>query len=260
MMKFSILASGSKGNACYIETQNTRLLIDAGISCLQIEKRLERIGKNASDLDAIFITHEHIDHIRGVGPLSRRYNIPLYLNQKTYKNGIKTFGDVFCPVIIQTGNLHHINDLYIETFTKCHDAGDPLALKVSFNGISIGIATDLGKSTKLIEDRLRGCHALIIEFNHDQRMLDEGPYPLKLIRRIRGQDGHLSNQQAGRLLENIISDTTKYIVLAHLSEINNNPEKAYLAAVNALKKTGLKNTSLFLALQDEPGPLLDINL
>ncbi|MFC1884842.1 MBL fold metallo-hydrolase [Thermodesulfobacteriota bacterium] len=257
-MKFSILASGSKGNACYIETDNTRLLIDAGISCLQIEKRLERIGKKANDLDAILVTHEHIDHIRGVGPLSRRYNIPLYLNQKTYENGIKTFGNVFCPVIIQTGSFLYINDLRIETFTKCHDAADPLGLKVSFNGISLGIATDLGRSTKLVEDRLRGCHALIIEFNHDQEMLDEGPYPLELIRRIKGQDGHLSNRQARSLLEEIISNMTRYVVLAHLSDTNNNPDKAYFEATSALKKNGQKNTSVIIGLQDEPGPLLDI--
>jgi len=257
-MKFSLLASGSKGNACYIETDNSRLLIDAGLSCIQIEKRLDWLGLRASDLDAILISHEHVDHIRGAGPLSRRYNLPVYINQKTYNNAKKTLGDVSRIVFIQTGKHIYINNICVETFVKCHDAADPLGFIVCYNGIKIGIATDLGRSTMLLEDRLKGCNALIIEFNHDQDMLYEGPYPLDLKKRINGMSGHLSNHQAGNLLRNVSDEKTRYVVLAHLSEINNDPYKAHFEAVKVLNEKGLNNVSVFIGEQDKPGPLLEI--
>jgi phosphoribosyl 1,2-cyclic phosphodiesterase len=258
-MKFSVLASGSKGNVSYIETENTRFLIDAGLSCRQIEKRLLQLGLKASDLDAIFITHEHADHIKGAGPLSRRYSLPIYLNEKTYKHGEKSLGNIPKTVIVQTGKKIHMKDVCIETFTKCHDAADPLGLTVSCNGIRVGIATDLGKSTKLVEDRLKGCDALIIEFNHDLKMLNEGPYPLHLKKRINGRDGHLSNKQAVDLLRVVLNDKTRFVVLAHLSEINNDPNIAHFEAVEVLNEKGLTNLDIFIGFQDLPGPLLEIH-
>jgi phosphoribosyl 1,2-cyclic phosphodiesterase len=171
---------------------------------------------------------------------------------------MKVLGNLPRSVIIQTGKPHYINDACIESFTKCHDAADPLGLIVSCNGIRIGIATDLGKSSKLVEDRLKGCNALIIEFNHDQKMLNEGPYPLSLKKRINGRDGHLSNKQAVDLLRNVTDEKTRYIFLAHLSEINNDPYKAHFEAIKVLNEKGLRNASVFVGDQDVPGPLLEI--
>ena len=199
-MRFSVLASGSSGNTCYVETDETRVLIDAGLSCRETVKRLELIGVNPQELDALILTHEHHDHIKGAGPIVRRFDIPLYLNTATLRKGMKTLGDVRRPVPVNTGQTISVKDLFIETFTKCHDAADPMGIVFSSNGVRVGIVTDMGRSTRLVEDRLRGCQALIIEFNHDQDMLEQGPYPLDLKKRIKGQDGHLSNLQAGDLL------------------------------------------------------------
>ena len=201
LIRFSVLASGSSGNACYIESANARILIDAGLSARELERRLEQVGVAPSSLDALVVTHEHSDHIKGAGPLARRYGLPLYINQKTLESGCKALGKLPLPVIIRTGQTLTIKDLDVETFTKCHDAADPVGVVLSLNGVRIGMATDLGRSTRLIEDRLKGCQALIIEFNHDPVMLEQGPYPPHLKQRIKGRDGHLSNEQACDLLK-----------------------------------------------------------
>ncbi len=257
-MRFSVLASGSSGNACYVESDNARILIDAGLSAREIERRLEQVGVAPSSLDALIITHEHSDHIKGAGPLSRRYDLPLYINRKTLETGRKNFGKLSQPVIIETGQTLTINDLNVETFTKCHDAADPVGVVLSLNGVKIGVITDLGRSTRLIEDRLKGCQALIIEFNHDPVMLEQGPYPLHLKRRIKGRDGHLSNEQAGDLLKAVCHDNLKQVVLSHLSEKNNLPEKAYQEAADVLDKCGLGETGILISRQDESGPMVEL--
>ena len=259
-LRFSVLASGSRGNACYFETDEARVLVDAGLSCRELEHRLTQVGARAGDLDALVITHEHSDHIRGAGPLTRRYNIPAYLNRATLEQGRKTFGTLPNPVIIHTGHTITINDLTVETFTKCHDAGDPLGLVVSCDGARIGVATDLGRTTNLVEDRLRGCRALVLEFNHDPAMLDEGPYPLFLKRRIKGADGHLSNGQAGELLQALAHDGLEIVVLAHLSETNNHPDKAYREAERMLSECGCADASIHVGEQDRAGPMIELGL
>ena len=257
-MKFSVLASGSSGNAYYVETENAGILVDAGISCREIERRLDLVGVKAKELDALIITHEHTDHIKGAGPLARRFDLPVYLNKKTFENGRKALGNLSRPVIFQTGQAMNINDLCVETFTKCHDAADPFGLVLSSNGTRIGLSTDLGKSTRLVEDRLKGCDALILEFNYDQEMLEQGPYPLNIKRRIKGSEGHLSNEQAGDLLRVISKENLKYVVLAHLSETNNQPDKAHREAEEALGRCGLTEANILIGKQDEPGPMIEL--
>ncbi|SPD74939.1 Metallo-beta-lactamase domain protein [uncultured Desulfobacterium sp.] len=257
-MRFSVLASGSSGNACYVESADTRILIDAGLSARETERRLEQAGIKPESLTAIIITHEHQDHIKGAGVLTRRYHLPLYINQDTLENGKKVLGKIFRPMIIRTGEALNINDLVIETFTKCHDAADPMGVIVSVDGIRMGIATDMGRSTRLVEDRLRGCRALILEFNHDTVMLDEGPYPIYLKQRIKGRDGHLSNDQAGDLLETVCDNGLGHLVLAHLSEINNNPDIAYQKACDVLNCCGLKRTNITVSSQDEVVPMIEL--
>lgn len=257
-MRFSILASGSSGNTCYIETGKASVLIDAGLSGRETERRLGLLGVSARNLDALIITHEHSDHIKGAGPLARRFDLPLYINRKTLEGGQRTMGNLPKPVMVRTGQTLTIRDLTVETFTKCHDAADPLGLILSFDGTRMGLVTDLGRSTRLVVDRLRGCNALIVEFNHDQEMLEEGPYPLDLKRRIKGPDGHLSNKQAGDLVRKICHDNLNYLVLAHLSKTNNNPTKAHKEAKDALGESGITRANILIGTQDTPSPLIQL--
>ncbi|MBW1799656.1 MAG: MBL fold metallo-hydrolase [Deltaproteobacteria bacterium] len=254
-MQFSVLGSGSSGNACYVGTGQTGILIDAGLSARELISRLRNIGVNPKRIDAIIITHEHSDHIKGAGPLARRLDIPVYLNHMTLRKGIKILGNISQPMTIHTGQTVTIRDLCVETFTKCHDAADPLGLVISSNGVKLGILTDTGRSTRLVEERLKGCRALIMEFNHDPKMLHEGPYPLELRRRIKGPEGHLSNQQAGDILKTISHENLECLVLAHLSEENNAPVMALRIAREALLECGCAKTRILLGRQDEPIPL-----
>lgn len=257
-MRFSVLASGSGGNACYVETARSRVLIDAGLSCRELMRRLALIGVNPRDLDALILTHEHLDHIKGAGPLARRFDLPVYANRSTLRKGIKVIGNLSKPVTVQTGQTIAINGLLIETFTKCHDAADPMGVVISSQGVKLGLITDLGRSTRVVEDRLRGCRALIIEANHDEKMLEEGPYPLDLKRRIRGPDGHLSNVQAAELLASLSHEALDVVVLAHLSAKNNLPDIALQAAKECLSRCGCSRTSVYMSFQDSPAPTIQL--
>jgi phosphoribosyl 1,2-cyclic phosphodiesterase len=256
-MRFSVLASGSSGNACYVETAEARVLIDAGLSGEELIRRMENNGIDPAKLDAILLTHEHLDHIRGAGPLARRFDLPVYINRLTLKRALKTLGNLSKPVVFHTGHPIILQGLCIETFTKCHDAADPVGVMVHTGGARLGILTDLGRSTPVVEDRLRGCHALVLEFNHDERMLDEGPYPLELKRRIKGPEGHLSNAQAGGLLKALCHDALNTVVLAHLSEMNNHPEKAIQAS-----KTALSGFRVKILVGEQAGvlPMMDVTV
>ena len=257
-MRFSVLASGSGGNACYIETPNAGILVDAGLSCRETIRRLRLLDVAPESIQALVVTHEHVDHIRGAGPFARRFDIPVYINQSTLKRGIRTLGNLSKPMPVHPGQAININDLVIETFTKCHDAVDPVGLTVSSDGIRLGFITDVGRKTRLIEDRLAGCQALIIEFNHDVGMLDQGPYPLALKRRVKGPDGHLSNVQAGELLRVICHKTLSVVILAHISTTNNLPQKALETARDILVECGLADTRILISEQDCPLPMVEI--
>ncbi|MBW2285501.1 MAG: MBL fold metallo-hydrolase [Deltaproteobacteria bacterium] len=257
-MKFSVLASGSKGNACYVETEDARVLVDAGLSAREIERRLKLVGVDPNGIDGLFITHEHADHIRGAGPFARRFDVPVFINKPTYDRSKKFLGSLSTPIIVATGMPVTLKNLVIETFTKCHDAVDPVGLVFSCNGSRIGLATDLGRTTNLVEDRLRDCNALILEFNHDITMLEQGPYPLALKRRIKGPDGHLSNDQAETLLKKLLHADLRHVVLAHLSDANNRPDHALRAASRALDTRRNITASVWVSRQDEPGPLISV--
>jgi phosphoribosyl 1,2-cyclic phosphodiesterase len=257
-MRFSVLGSGSAGNAVYVETPGCRVLIDAGLSCREMVRRLEQVEVDPASLDALIITHEHGDHIKGAGPLARRLDIPVYLNALTMRKGMRTLGNLFRPVMIQTGQTIIINGLVIETFTKCHDAADPMGVVLSSEDTRLGLVTDLGRTTRLVEDRLMGCQALILESNHDERMLEEGLYPLEVKRRIRGPEGHLSNHQAGELLKAVCHEKLGFVVLAHLSAHNNLPEMAVKMAEDILEQGGLTKTRVLASHQDVPMPMIEL--
>jgi len=254
-MRFSVLASGSGGNACYVETAEARVLIDAGLSGEELIRRMEETGINPAKVDALILTHEHIDHIRGAGPLARRFDLPVYVNRLTLRRALKNLGNLSKPVVFHTGQPITVHGLCIETFTKCHDAADPVGIVVHADGARLGIITDLGRSTPVVEDRLRGCHALVMEFNHDERMLEEGPYPPELKRRIKGPEGHLSNEQAGGLLKTLRHNALSTVILAHLSERNNHPDKAIEALEQALSGFRVK---VLVGDQDFALPMVDV--
>jgi phosphoribosyl 1,2-cyclic phosphodiesterase len=168
---------------------------------------------------------------------------------------MRSLGNISQPVVVQTGQPLTIKDLLVETFTKCHDAADPMGVVITGEGVRLGVITDLGRSTPVVEARLKGCHGLVMEFNHDERMLEEGPYPLEVKRRIRGPDGHLSNSQAKELLMALSHEELSLVVPAHLSETNNSPDRVLKACRAGLASS---RTQVTLGSQGAPTAMLDL--
>jgi phosphoribosyl 1,2-cyclic phosphodiesterase len=248
-----ILASGSKGNAIFISSGDTSLLIDAGLSGIEIERRLRSRGLDPENLNAILVSHEHSDHIQGVGVLSRRYKLPVYINSKTRKSADSQLGNLHEFKNFECGSLFTINDLSIHPFSISHDAKDPCGFTINQNGTKIGIATDLGIATSMVKSHLKGCTLLVLEANHDEQMLINGPYPWPIKQRIKSRTGHLSNEASKTLLNELQHDGLKHVMLAHLSETNNTPQKAVNEVGRALTRC---NARLDVASQDKCGALL----
>ncbi len=219
-----VLASGSKGNAFYISDGFTSILIDAGLSATEIKRRLKSRGLNPNDLDAILVTHEHSDHIQAVGVLSRQLKLPIYLSRKIEKK-VSIGRSVYEIRTFNSGSTFQINNLAVHPFAVSHDAADPVGFTIGQNGSRIGLATDLGIVTPHVKENLKHCHLLILEANHDPDMLENGPYPWHLKRRIQSRSGHLSNGQSKRLLMELQHKGLEHVILAHLSETNNAPKK-----------------------------------
>jgi len=256
-MKVCVLGSGSKGNCTLVESGSTSILIDAGFSGLEIRRRLESIGRNLDLITAILVTHEHNDHISGVGVASRRGRIPVYANPATHGAAEKRLGKLFSRLEFGTGEQFAIGDLLVHPFAVSHDTVDPVGYVISDGKKSVGYCTDTGKVTTLIEYHLRRCDALVLESNHDPGMLREGPYPLYLQQRVRSNRGHLANEDAGKLLNKLAGKTLNHVVLAHLSEINNLPE---LAMQSARKHLGqyTECIEIVTASQDKPSPVITL--
>ena len=230
-MRFCSIASGSSGNCIYVGSDHTHVLVDAGISGKRIEQGLNTLELTGKDLDAILVTHEHADHIQGLGVMARRYGIPLYMTGGTADYLYRTGAAGRIP----EGLIHEIvededftaGDLVIHPFTIPHDAAQPVGYRLTHCGKSVGIATDLGKFTDYIVENLENLEVLLLESNHDVNMLQVGPYPYLLKQRILGDRGHLSNENAGRLLGRVLHDDMKAVFLGHLSQENNFPELAF---------------------------------
>jgi len=221
-----LLASGSKGNSIYVSNGTTALLIDAGLSGIEIERRLQSKNLSPENLDAILVSHEHGDHIQGVGVLSRRYRLPVYMNPKTSKASQTQIGKVSNLKMFECGRPFQIKSLTIHPFSISHDASDPAGFTIHHNGSKIGIATDLGMVTAMVKEHLKDCHLMILEANHDPAMLIEGPYPWPIKQRIKSRSGHLSNEESKALLDEIKHPKLECVILAHLSETNNTLQKA----------------------------------
>ena len=247
-----MLASGSKGNATYISDGDTSILIDAGLSGVELQRRLVSRDLDPEHLDAIIVTHEHSDHIQGVGVLSRRYKLPVYINQKTQMASPR-LGNLYETRPFECGRTFHISNLTIHPFSISHDAEDPVGFTVSQNGTTIAIATDLGIATSMVKEHLKRCALLVLEANHDPQMLETGPYPWPLKQRIKGRTGHLSNTSSKILLEELQHGNLKQVILAHLSEINNTPQLAFDEVAKALTRCSAK---LSVADQHTSGPII----
>jgi phosphoribosyl 1,2-cyclic phosphodiesterase len=217
------LNSGSNGNCYYIGSDHDAVLIDAGISCRQTERRMARLGLSVEKVRAIFISHEHTDHTRGVEVLSRKHRIPVYITPATHRNS-RLYLD---PGLTKSFMAHEpvsISTLSVYPLPKKHDGADPHSFTVTFNDITAGVFTDIGMACDQVVRHVSRCHAAFLESNYDETMLEEGPYPVYLKRRISGEEGHLSNRQALDLFQNHRSSHLRLLVLSHLSAQNNHPQ------------------------------------
>ncbi|MFQ5645617.1 MAG: MBL fold metallo-hydrolase [bacterium] len=220
-LKVFMLASGSGGNSILVQSGRTSLLIDAGLSGSEIIRRLESCGCLPERVKAILVTHEHSDHIKGVGILARKYRIPVYLTEATYQASVDIIKEIPRRLRFFPNRPFPIGDIVAEAFPLSHDAVDPVGFILNCRGHKLGIATDLGFATELVKQKLKGCQTLVIESNHDPEMLKTGPYPWYVKQRVRGRQGHLSNHDALELLKELVHDGLQDLVLAHISETNN---------------------------------------
>lgn len=261
-IRFCSLASGSSGNCQYIETDRIKLLIDAGLSGRKIENSLKSIGISPEDINGILVTHEHKDHIKGVGILSRRYNLPIYANESTWKAMANDIGEISINniKIFKTEEEFELKDLAILPFKTSHDSIEPVGFCFYYKNVKLSLVTDTGYVSEDIKNKIYNSDLLVIESNHDIEMLKMGRYPWFLKKRILGDTGHLSNDLAGEVISEVFSGKRQKVLLAHLSKENNFPELAYQTVVNILREKGIKlgdDIILELTQRDRPTKIYD---
>ena len=287
MIKFTSLYSGSSGNCIFIGTATTRILIDAGLSGISIINALKSIGENPKDINGILVTHEHSDHIKGVGILSRKFNIPIYANQKTWERMDDSIGVVKdenrriitketkkpmqCSLFeyIDGESVSYeecdfyrsfeIGDMGVSCYPTSHDSVEPVCYSLHINNKKISVATDMGYVTDTVKENIVGSDLLFIESNHDVDKLKKGPYPWSLKRRILSNQGHLSNETAASFVAHNVQKGTTQVVLGHLSKENNVPHLAYDASLKSLESIGAvigKDVILSVAKREEVGEIV----
>jgi len=232
MLRFSSLGSGSRGNATLVEAGRSCVMIDCGFSCAETQRRLTRLGKSPSDIDAILVTHEHSDHISGVATFARRHKTPVWMSAGT--SVMHNATDLPSLDWFDGHTAFAIGDLQITPFPVPHDAREPCQFVIGDGAVRLGILTDTGSITAHIQQQLSGCEALLLECNHDVAMLAAGAYPQSLKQRVGGRFGHLSNVQAAELLAALDTTALQHLVAAHLSDKNNRPELARAALAGVL--------------------------
>ncbi|MFB5663284.1 MBL fold metallo-hydrolase [Alteribacillus sp. HJP-4] len=237
-LRFSVLASGSTGNALYVETEKQRLLVDAGLSGKKMESLFQQIPAALKDLDGILVTHEHSDHIKGVGILARKYKLPVYANEKTWKAMEHSLGTINSgqKFHFERGSVQSFGDIDVESFGVSHDAADPMFFCFHHGGRKLVLATDMGYVSDQIKGMVRDADMYVFESNHDINMLQMGRYPWNVKRRILGDMGHVSNADAAQALTEIVGDKTSRIYLAHLSKDNNMKELAKMTVAQVLNE------------------------
>jgi len=260
-MIFCPLYSGSSGNSIFVSSEKTKLLIDAGLPGKSIESALNHIGHTAADVDGIFITHEHGDHVKGVGVLSRKYDIPIYTNEATWNAIRGSIGKVKDHNIKIIEESVSINDMEIRSFGISHDAACPRGYSITDGNKKACVATDLGFFSQEVRRNIEDADIVLLECNHDIEMLKFGPYPYSLKRRILSDVGHLSNDDCGKAIVSITNSKFKNIILGHLSKTNNYPDLAYQTVLNILNDHSItldKDISLGMAKRDMPSNYIEI--
>lgn len=258
-MIVACLGSGSGGNAWFVGSRDTRVLIDAGFSGVQTERRLDALGVKPADVRAVVVTHEHRDHTAGAGVVARRWGWPLHMSPATREACRDLLRGGETVRSFEAGEPFPVGGLRFRPFLTCHDAADPLAVTVveRATGLKLGMATDLGRPTGPVRHALSGSHFLVLEANHDERMLRESPYPWSVKQRIGGSRGHLSNRVAAELAADLHHPEMGGVLLAHLSQECNEPELARSTVGGALREAGFTG-ALHVAGQDTPGPAFDV--
>jgi phosphoribosyl 1,2-cyclic phosphodiesterase len=233
-LKLCVLASGSSGNCTFIGTEKTRILIDAGLSARRTAERLAEIGESPETINAICVSHEHGDHIAGIRVLQKNYGMPVYANAGTFE----MIGGDIKGARFTTGSPFCVGDFSIHPFPVPHDANDPVGFIFSAGNLKVGVATDIGMVTNALRERLRKCHVVVIEANHDETLLHEADRPWSLKQRIRGNQGHLSNRTAAALMAEIAGEGLEHLFLAHLSSDCNSPHHARTTFETVLAEAG----------------------
>lgn len=245
------LNSGSNGNCYYVGNESEAVLVDAGISCRETVQRMQRLGLSMDRVKAIFISHEHSDHIRGLPALAQRFSLPVYISARTLR-GCRFELPQARP--LQASQPVQVGSLTVTPFAKCHDAADPCSFVIEGNGICVGVLTDIGAVCERVSHFFGQCQAVFLEANYDAEMLEKGRYPLHLKRRIRGGEGHLSNAEALALLLGHRPASLQHLVLSHLSQENNCPQK-----VEALFTAHAGDTHITVASRFRESPLLRVS-
>jgi phosphoribosyl 1,2-cyclic phosphodiesterase len=256
----TVLASGSRGNSTVVSSTSTKLLVDIGLSCRETCRRLAACGEDPADLDAILITHEHSDHVSGLYVMAKKFGIPVYMTGPTHQAWARVAHDSAGKRVsvskleqFEAGHSFQVGDIEVMPFTIPHDAVDPVGFTFRTEGVKLGICTDLGYVPESVKRHLKNCHGLMIESNHDLEMLRGGPYPWSIKQRVMSRVGHLSNDALAEFLTSDYDGDAAYVILAHLSEQNNHPEIARVAAEQALgTRQSLLNNKLLLASQNDP--------
>lgn len=252
MVELVMLGSGSKGNSTLIRTERSAILIDAGLSARQLSLRLESVGQNPRSIEAILLTHNHADHICGLRVFNKRNPMLLFANEATLHAASHMLGNQVAAETFKNSRPFTAGDFRVTGFPVPHDAADPVGFILEAEGIRIGYTTDLGHMSRTVERRLAGCEVIVLESNHDRTMLWEGPYPQVTKQRIDSPRGHLSNDHAADALSRIMGPETVHLVLAHLSQTNNQRRLARSVAENALQQAGSNNIRVSVAMQSRP--------
>ncbi|MBV8208294.1 MAG: MBL fold metallo-hydrolase [Acidobacteria bacterium] len=259
-VRFTVLASGSKGNCTVVGTERTRLLVDCGLSCRETFRRMRQMGEQPESLSAIVVSHEHSDHVQGVLVTAKKLRIPMYMTAATraaWRRQVRAERLEVPPDMrhesFEAGASFQIGDIAVSSFTIPHDAADPVGFTFRAEGVKMGIVTDLGYMPASVRHHVRGCDVLMIESNHDLEMLRTGPYPWAVKQRVMSRVGHLSNDSLAEFLAGEYDGGAALVILAHLSEQNNHPELARRSAETALgPRQTLMQNRLMLASQAQP--------
>jgi phosphoribosyl 1,2-cyclic phosphodiesterase len=256
-VKICSLASGSKGNCLYLETGDTRVLIDAGLSLRETLLRMEGCGIDPAGIHAVLVTHEHIDHIRSAGSFARRFKVPVIASHLVCRKA-ESYLKKTQRIEFESGCAFSFRAARIDPFPITHDACDPVGFVIESGEGRCGSATDLGVVTRLVSDKLRGCRFLNLESNHDPEMLMNGPYPWDLKQRIKSRHGHLSNQESLELLHDLAHDGLEALVMAHLSEVNNHPDHVVRSTESFLRDQNVCAPRIVIGDQFQASVLMEI--